>query len=385
MQLDTVQIKINETEENRKNYELNIAHLKEEELERFFYMENLRQQTAETNALFRKMDKLRKEALMDCTEAEKSLQQFQEEIDQFHVFAQQQLRDFERIFDVRKEQNSNRELNATTRADVNREKTEKRIAKIDQKKADIEDARQETTANLDEVQRQLAFLQERFQRIAGATGLDSPDAIINKFHLKEEIRTDLTTEIDVKKTQIEEELKNEETAKENLQNQKLNFTDSKWRDVDKLQDEHRELQARASTAATQVENVTRQLAFLQEGLTALFEGVSTSLELDADTGADKDHAWTSNQFQSVLSQFNERVSQLQGLVKEKQSERQKAIEAGEIFEADGDALVEQANRAVRDADEAARAVDESNDADRRKSAKKRQSLHQKRTTGKRSS
>jgi hypothetical protein len=44
MQLDTVTIKINETEENRKNYELNIAHLKEEELDRFFQMEALRKQ-----------------------------------------------------------------------------------------------------------------------------------------------------------------------------------------------------------------------------------------------------------------------------------------------------------------------------------------------------
>ena len=48
MKLDTVTIKISETEENRKNYELNIAHLKEEEFERYFELETLRKQCAET-------------------------------------------------------------------------------------------------------------------------------------------------------------------------------------------------------------------------------------------------------------------------------------------------------------------------------------------------
>lgn len=40
-------IKITETEENRKNYALNIAHLKEEELERFYQLEALRKQCSE--------------------------------------------------------------------------------------------------------------------------------------------------------------------------------------------------------------------------------------------------------------------------------------------------------------------------------------------------
>ena len=70
MRLDTVTIKINETEENRRNYELNIAHLKEEEFERYFQLEALRSQLAQIDDTWVKMNADRVSALAKKEKAE---------------------------------------------------------------------------------------------------------------------------------------------------------------------------------------------------------------------------------------------------------------------------------------------------------------------------
>lgn len=136
MQLDTVTIKINETEENRKNYDLNIAHLKEEELDRFFQMEALRKQVhsnslsywspfiylilmlmqrAEINALYRKMTALKTQAEQEQEQAATEFEQFQEEIVQFHEFATEQLQNFQQVFDILQNQRQERQTQKETR------------------------------------------------------------------------------------------------------------------------------------------------------------------------------------------------------------------------------------------------------------------------------
>lgn len=64
MQLETVNIKIAETEDNRRNYELNIAHLKEEELENLLKLDSLRRAVNENNGLYRKMELMKSRAVV---------------------------------------------------------------------------------------------------------------------------------------------------------------------------------------------------------------------------------------------------------------------------------------------------------------------------------
>jgi septal ring factor EnvC (AmiA/AmiB activator) len=70
MQLDTVNIKIAETEDNKRNYELNISNLKEEELENLMKLDALRRAITENLNLYRKMNALKVNALHDRAEAE---------------------------------------------------------------------------------------------------------------------------------------------------------------------------------------------------------------------------------------------------------------------------------------------------------------------------
>lgn len=72
MQLNTVMLKIAETAENRKNYELNIAHLKEEDFEHFNQLRALRKQAADNTGLHRKMMDLSRAAHEEKDKAEVS-------------------------------------------------------------------------------------------------------------------------------------------------------------------------------------------------------------------------------------------------------------------------------------------------------------------------
>src|SRR5690348_7965056 len=111
MQLNTVTIKIGETGENRRNYELNIAHLKEEDFEHFNQLKALRKQNAEANLFVKKMTELRHAANEEKEKAELELTSFRIEINNYQSFVHQQLNQFHMILDIIRQQNEKREKN----------------------------------------------------------------------------------------------------------------------------------------------------------------------------------------------------------------------------------------------------------------------------------
>jgi hypothetical protein len=58
--------------------------------------------------------------------------------------------------------------------------------------------------SLESVNERLRYFEKRFQQISSATGLSDPDAIINKFTLKEEIKRQLKEEIAKKEQKMKE-------------------------------------------------------------------------------------------------------------------------------------------------------------------------------------
>lgn len=221
MKLNTVTIKITETEENRKNYALNIAHLKEEELERYYQLEALRKQCTENDAFSKKMNELKLQSLEEKDRAENELQAFQLEIQQFQSFISDQLSKFESISTVARQRREKRELEKENRSFKVREKIAGRILKLNN---EMEEKNREAAAmaqQLESVNERLRYFEKRFQQIASATGLTNPDAIINKFALKEEIKQELNIEIQTKKKKIEEMQEMEGVLSQEIQEAKV--------------------------------------------------------------------------------------------------------------------------------------------------------------------
>merc|ERR1712006_41139 len=100
MQLNTVTIKIAETEENRRNYEMSITHLKEEDFDHFQQLKSLRKQNYDNNSFFKKMNELKAQAVEDREKAEQELEEFRTEIENYQAFVNTQLQQFEQILEI---------------------------------------------------------------------------------------------------------------------------------------------------------------------------------------------------------------------------------------------------------------------------------------------
>src|SRR5690348_15774610 len=79
MRLNTVMIKISESDENRMMYLKNIDHLKEETFERMTELTQLRKQAGDADAFYRKFADLHQSALQERDKAVAELSDFQDE------------------------------------------------------------------------------------------------------------------------------------------------------------------------------------------------------------------------------------------------------------------------------------------------------------------
>jgi alpha-tubulin suppressor-like RCC1 family protein len=266
MKLNTVTIKITETEENRKNYALNISHLKEEELERFYQLEALRRQMSENDGFSKKMNELKLQSLEDKDRSETELGAFSGEIAAFQEFIQDQLGKFHNVSTVAKARREHREQEKELRTLKVRERITFRITKLS---GELDDTDQEAAAmaqQLESVNERLRYFEKRFQQIASATGLTNPDSIINKFALKEEIKSELGQEIAVKKDTITR-LQGEDLALTTQMGEaKAGFVDSRWKDVRQLQHSMEVTEAQRRKARAEAERLEQEVARFTEGL-----------------------------------------------------------------------------------------------------------------------
>lgn len=289
MQLNTVTIKIAETSENRRNYELNIAHLKEEDFEHFNQLKALRKQNHDNNNFFKKMNELKVQALEEKEKAEAELAEFKAEIYSYQKFVQSQLAQFEQILDIVRMQNENREMAKEQRSAKQQARISLRIEKLE---AEAEAAEKEVgglTSRLTSLDLKLRHFEDSFQKITAATGLTNPDAIVNKFFFKGEIKEQLQTEIFDKQHQIEMLRQEEAELKKDLEEARTSFRDQTWRDVDIMTENKREMFFKEQKTKEEMDRVNARLAFVQEGLVTIYKQIAVA-KSDEDVEAEVDSA-----------------------------------------------------------------------------------------------
>lgn len=279
MQLNTVTIKIAETSENRQNYETNISHLKEDDFAQFNQLKELRKKYHESNNFHKKMTELKTQALVEKDEAEAELQEFREEISNYQKFVNQQLEQFESILTIIRKQNDKREAAKQERTEKNRVKIAQRIEKLE---AEAEAADLEAgglTSRLTSLDLKLRHFEDSFQKIMAATGLTNPDAIVNKFFFKGEIKDQLQGEIEDKEKLIEQLHAQYNECERQLDEAKKSFKDESWRDVDVAAEGNREGEHRMTKSKKEADQATQWLALLQEGLSTLCTNVCNVQEV----------------------------------------------------------------------------------------------------------
>jgi len=117
--------------------------------------------------------------------------------------------------------------------------------------------------------------EDSFQKISACTGLNHPDAIVNKFFFKGEIRAQLQSDIDEKQAVLQRLAREEQQLRQQLEQARKGSKEQTWRDVEQLSESAREVQTRSSKAQQEIERVTQRLAFVQEGLLDLLRSASS--------------------------------------------------------------------------------------------------------------
>src|SRR5207253_1484117 len=118
-------------------------------------------------------------------------QEFRVEVAAFHRFVAEQLDKFHALSDLASQRRQKRESDKSSRSRRTHEKLSQRIQKLTEEMEEKALESMSMSNQLESVNERLRYFEKRFQQIASATGLTNPDAIINKFALKEEIRSEL--------------------------------------------------------------------------------------------------------------------------------------------------------------------------------------------------
>lgn len=266
MKLNTVTIKILETEENRKNYDLNISHLKDEDMERYNQLKEMRSHSAAYDALWKKFNEMKLHSQEEKERAEAELALFEMEIEQFKSFISDQLAKFQSISSVSRQRRVRREKQRETRMQKTQEKITGRISKLNNELEEKEREALQMAQQLESVNERLRYFEKRFQQIASATGLTDPDAIINKYALKEEIKTELNMDIAGKEHEISRLQNRLAKLKQECDNLAANFVDSTWTDIHELQSDLTMDDSKAQQYQKEAEGLEQTLAYFQEGL-----------------------------------------------------------------------------------------------------------------------
>jgi len=313
MQLDTVTIKILETAENRRNYEQNIAHLKEEQLERFFFTDGLRRQGAEVAALYRKLEILKRDALKKQEESEDAVTDFKNDIVRFREFFLGRLSEYHTIVTMRKEEMSQRNAMKRARDKKSNSRVKHQVSKLTTEVQESEQEYQRMKAVLDTVTERLRFLEESYWKIVNATGLSNIDAIIQKYHLKEDVRLDLEAEVRQYNSKTEKLRKKEEELRKLAKQVQQDKVDTCWRDIDNMEEQERDAHLAMNYANEADMSVTHKLALFQAGIQNFFSSTlaaapeaftegSQNVQTGSDTWDIKDFAFA---FQEVENLYDE--------------------------------------------------------------------------------
>lgn len=312
MQLNTVTIKIAETSENRKNYELNIAHLKEEDFEHFNQLKSLRKQNHDNNSFFKKMNELKVQALEEKEKAEMELEEFRQEIQSYQSFVNQQLQQFEQILDIVRAQNEKRERAKDSRTEKVQEKIAQRVAKLELEAEAAEKEAGGLTSRLTSLDLKMRHFEDSFQKITAATGLTNPDAIVNKFFFKGEIREQLQQEIDDKQNMIEKLNSEKSELVDTLKDLKASYREQKWRDVEGMMEEGRTVSAKEDKGKSDTQTAKKRLTVAQEGLLSLLESVQSveGKPLKMDVTSEETDVWTHEMTEEVFHEMHECIDRL---------------------------------------------------------------------------
>jgi len=269
MKLVTLDTRLMEAQENKKNYALYILRMKEEDVAQSKEIDHLRNLVSEYDRLLVKMARMNDRISFQRNEIEEEIGIFGKDIDKFGAFADHQIVHYKRVLldeappiesvDQSSKQREQEQLNWTMKQE---EELEGRL-----------EEENEVKDELNGWKGKVEYYEKRFHKITAATGLHNPDDIINKFFFNDEITEDLQSEVRVRNARIGELEAEVEKVSRALSTAKDAFKLSKWRDVDELQFQLETQGLKDSNQVAKTDKLVHSLAYMQEGVLSILKDV----------------------------------------------------------------------------------------------------------------
>ena len=284
MKLVTLNTRLMEAEENKKNYELYIIRMKEEDLQLGKQIDHLRSICAEYSRLLSKLEKMNRRVGAQRLEVQDETVHFVHDVQQFMAFADSVVSDYRRVLNASYKQSLYQEQLFHQRAERQERARSDKVEALKQTFAVLQQQQAELKTEMDGWDEKVESYEKRFRKVAAATGLTRAEQIISKFYFNDEITQDLNREIAGKERTLTQLRSVRAQLQAALTESSQTLAVSKWKDVSEAEEKCAEAALTLSRQSEECDKWTHRLTQVVEGMTQLANKVQQRMAQAGGSG-----------------------------------------------------------------------------------------------------
>lgn len=277
MRLVTLNTRLMEAEENKRNYELYIIRMKEEDLQLSKQIEHLRQLVTEYDRLLAKVARMSQRVQGQKSEVSEELARFQSDISEFVDFADRTVHAYRSMLQTNFRKNQKLDSEMERKQENGAEASRNQLSKLESALSATEHAQHEQKEQLESWEDKVSYYEKRFRKLSNSTGLSRSEQIIAKHYFDSEITSDLKLDIESKQDALLALQEQHQQLEQQLGQARDTHADSRWRDVGQLEEANVNAVHRLLKAKSDSELWAQKVTLVEEGLLQLTRTVQYAM------------------------------------------------------------------------------------------------------------
>lgn len=277
MKLVTLNTRLMEAEENKRNYELYIIRMKEEDLQLSKQIEHLRQLVTEYDRLLSKVERMSQRVIGQKGEISEELSHFQADIAEFVSFADSTVTGYRTMLNNNFRKNQRMDSELERKMETNFDASRSTLSKLESQLTLTDASVLEHREKLESWEDKVEFYEKRFRKLSNSTGLSRSEQIIAKHYFNSEITNDLKLDIEYKQDTLLALQSQHKVLEGILAESNIKHMDSRWRDVADLEEANVNAVNKLLRAKSDSELWAQKVTLVEEGLLQLARAVQTAL------------------------------------------------------------------------------------------------------------
>lgn len=277
MRLVTLNTRLMEAEENKRNYELYIIRMKEEDLQLSKQIEHLRQLVTEYDRLLAKVERMSERVAGQRGEITDELERFKEDIDDFVKFADVTVTNYRMMLNDNFRKNQRLDNEMERKLDATFDARSSSLGKLETALIATENSAAEHKEKLVSWEEKVEYYEKRFRKLSNSTGLSRSEQIIAKHYFNSEITNDLKLDIEHKQDTLLALQEQQKSLEHKLQLMTEQHQDSRWRDIGQLEEANVNAVAHLLKSKADAELWAQKVTLVEEGLLQLARAVQVAM------------------------------------------------------------------------------------------------------------